>query len=197
MTQPWCMRCGKKLDSEEEYCADCKRQNHEFVRGRSLYEYESVAGAIYRMKYNGRQEYAEYFGEEICRYLGTFIRRIQPDVLIPVPLHPRKMRMRGYNQAALLARAVGNRVGVPVGEDLVMRVKNTKPLKLQNPYERQNNLKKAFIINKNDVKLKMTSAILVDDIYTTGSTVDEISRVLKAEGVEKVYVITLACGGGI
>ncbi len=197
LVQPWCMRCGKKLMSEEEYCEDCKRISHNFDRGRALYEYESVALSIYRMKYGGRQEYAEYFGRAMAKYLGPFIRMVGPQALIPVPLHPARMRKRGYNQSALLAKTVGKELDIPVAENLISRVRNTQPLKRQNPIERQNNLKKAFIINQNDVKLKLNTTIIVDDIYTTGSTVDEITTVLKAGGVKRVYVVTLACGAGV
>lgn len=195
VTQPWCMKCGKKLMAEEEYCADCARQKHHFCRARSLYEYESVAGAIYRLKYAGRQEYADYFGRKISIQLAEFLKMTAPDALIPVPLHPKRKRKRGYNQAALLARAVSAYTGIPVYENYVKRVRNTQPLKRQNPRERQNNLKKAFNITQNDVKLKST--IIIDDIYTTGSTVDEIAHELKAHGVQRIYVITLACGAGV
>jgi len=189
------MRCGKKLAEDGEFCMDCKSKRHEFVRGRALYEYKSAAASIYRFKYGKRQEYADFFGEEIVRYLGDFIREVQPDALIPIPLHRKRLEKRGYNQAALLARAVGRYSGVPVNEKLLVRVRNTAPLKLQNPSERQNNLKKAFNIAENDVKLNTT--VIIDDIYTTGSTVDEAARVLKAAGVQKIYFITLACGTGL
>lgn len=191
---PWCMRCGKKLSEEGEYCFDCKNKKHEFIRGRALYEYESAAPSIYRFKYGKRQEYADFFGEEIVKYLGDFIRKVQPDALIPIPLHKKRLAKRGYNQAALLAKAISEYSGVPVYDKLLTRIKNTKPLKLQNPSERQNNLKKAFNIAQNDVKLNTT--IVIDDIYTTGSTIDEAARVLKAAGVQKIYFITLACGAG-
>lgn len=195
LTPPWCIKCGKKLYEEGELCADCKRVRHNFVRGRALYEYGAVAPSVYRLKYGKRQEYADYFGEEIARYLGEFIRQVQPDGLIPVPLHRKRRIKRGYNQAELLADSLGRCMNIPVYDKLVYRVKNTKPLKKQNPKERQNNLKKAFIIRQNDVKLD--TIIIIDDIYTTGSTVDEVSEVLKKHGVKKVYVITLACGAGM
>lgn len=195
LTPPWCMKCGKKLYDESDLCTDCRRKRHLFVRGRALYEYGSVSTSIYRMKYGKRQEYASYFGEEIACYLGDFIRRVQPDGLIPVPLHRKRQNKRGYNQAELLAKAIGRQLEIPVYSKLLLRVKNTAPLKKQNPQERQNNLKKAFIIRQNDVKLD--TIILVDDIYTTGSTVDEATNVLKEHGVKDIYVITLACGAGI
>lgn len=195
VTPPWCMRCGKKLSEEAEYCADCRAGGHEFVRGRSLYEYDSAAASIYRFKYGGRREYAGFYGEQAAEHLGDFIRGVRPDGLIPIPLHPRREAGRGYNQAALLAKEIGARTGIPVYTKILLRTRNTAPLKKLNPKERQNNLKKAFHISGNDVKLK--TIILVDDIFTTGSTVDEAARTLKEAGVEKVYFIALSCGAGI
>jgi ComF family protein len=190
----WCVRCGKKLANKGEYCSDCRRKNHKFIRGRSLYTYDSAAMPIYRFKYGGRAEYADYFGEEIYRYLGDFIMEVRPDALIPIPLHKKRMKRRGYNQAALLAKALGRYSQIPVYDNLLVRIKNTEPLKTLNPSQRQNNLKKAFIMARNDVKLK--TVILIDDIYTTGSTIDEVSGVLKDAGIKNTYFITLAGGTG-
>lgn len=192
LTPPWCMKCGKKLSEPGEYCSDCREREHVFCRGRGLYEYGSAAVPIYRFKYGGRQEYADFFGEQTAEYLGDFIRRVCPDALIPIPLHKKRMAARGYNQAELFARAIGRYMNLPVCTGFLVREKNTAPLKYENPKERQNNLKKAFNIVRNDVKLKRV--ILIDDIYTTGSTVDEAARTLKAYGVEKVYFVALACG---
>ena len=195
LTPPWCMKCGKKLAREGEFCADCQRREHLFTRGRALYAYESAAVSIYRFKYGGRREYAEFFGEQIAEYLGNFIRSVQPDALVPIPLHKKRLAARGYNQAGLLAQAVGRRMGMPVCTDFLVRVKNTAPLKYENPKERQNNLKKAFNIARNDVKLKRV--ILIDDIYTTGSTMDEAAVTLREAGVEEICFIALACGAGL
>jgi len=196
ITSPRCMKCGKSLsDEEEEYCFDCREKRHLFTQGRALYDYESIAGSIYRFKYGNRREYAAFYGEEIGRYLGDYIRRIRPDALIPIPLYPAKKRKRGYNQAQLLAKEAGRHTGVPVCDDVLIRVKNTTPLKKLNPSERQNNLKRAFLIKGNVVKLKVV--ILIDDIYTTGSTMNAAAAVLKEAGVEKIYFITLACGKGL
>ncbi len=195
LTGSYCMKCGKKVEEQREFCGDCRTRKHEFVRGRALYEYESVTGSLYRFKYGGRQEYADFYGEELAFYLGDFVRSIRPDALIPIPIHPDRLRRRGYNQAVLLARSLGHRVNVPVLENYLLRVRNTVPLKRLNPQERQNNLKKAFNIRENDVKLN--TVILVDDIFTTGSTVDEAARTLSAAGVQRVYFVALACGAGI
>jgi len=195
LTPPWCMKCGKKLTLEGEYCADCRRKKHDYVRGRALYTYGSAALPIYRFKYGGRREYAEFFGEQAAVYLGAFVKGVEPDALIPVPLHRKRKAARGYNQAELLAKVIGSCLGVPVCTGLLVREKNTAPLKYENPEERQNNLKKAFNIGQNDVKLKRV--ILIDDIYTTGSTMDEAARTLKTAGVEEIYFLALACGSGM
>lgn len=195
LTPPWCMKCGKKLAEEGEYCADCRQKEHKFTRGRALYEYASVARSIYRFKYGGRREYAAFFGEQAAEYLGGFLRELRPDALLPVPLHRKRRAARGYNQAELLAREIGERLGIPVRTDILIRGRNTAPLKYENPQERQNNLKKAFHIAQNDVKLKRV--VIVDDIYTTGSTMDELSGVLREAGVEEICFVALACGAGI
>jgi len=183
------------LEEEKEYCRDCSGQTHLYCRGRALYDYASVAGAIYRFKYKGKREYAEVFGEELAFFLGDFIRRIQPDALLPVPMHPMKERKRGYNQAQVLAEALGRHINVPVETELVRRIRKTKALKSLNSKERLNNLKNAFILSQNSVKLK--TIIIVDDIYTTGSTIDAMSQVLLDAGVQQIYFIALAIGEGI
>ena len=195
LTPPWCMQCGKKLYTDGYLCQDCQRKKHKYLRGRALYEYESAAPAIYRFKYGKRQEYADFFGEEIARFLGNFIRQCNPDGLIPVSLHAKRMRHRGYNQAQLIAEALSEHTGIPVNGVLIGRCKRTKPLKNLTGRERQNNLKKAFKILQNDVKLD--TIVIIDDVYTTGSTADAMTQVLQSAGISKVYVLTLTIGRGI
>ena len=199
LSPPWCNRCGKKLLLEEGICSDCRSKKHYFVRGRSVYEYKGVAEAIYRFKYRNRKEYADFFGEETAKYLGDFLRKLRPDYLIPIPLHRKRFLKRGYNQAALLAEAIGNYTNIPVLSNGLIRKKNTVPLKLLKPQERQNNLENAFTIGKNDVKLRVNSKVivLVDDIYTTGASVDEATKVLLQAGAKEVYFVTLASGTGV
>ena len=129
----------------------------------------------------------------MAEYLGDFVKGIKPDALIPIPLHRARRISRGYNQAEILAKAMGECLGIRVETLLLKRRKNTVPQKKLNPEERQNNLKRAFIIARNDVKLERV--VLVDDIYTTGITMNEAARVLKEAGVKEVYFVTLACGG--
>lgn len=192
--QPYCMKCGKPLRQEEkEYCGDCNRIEHGYDRGRFLLVYEGrVRESVYRFKYGKRREYAKAYGQWMEQELGEFVRLIRPDALIPVPLHKKRFRKRGYNQAEELAKEIGRRMKVPVYTSYVQREKNTKPQKELDFSGRQNNLKKAFKITRNDVKLNTT--IIIDDIYTTGSTVDALSAELKAAGVQKVFFLCLAGG---
>lgn len=190
---PRCLKCGKHIgDEREEYCKGCRLTMHIFKQGRGLFLYESVAGSLYRFKYAGRREYARFYAEEIVKKLGGTIRTWKPDALVPVPIHRLRRRERGYNQAEVLAREIGKRTGIPVVPNLIRRVKKTLPQKLLDDAGRQNNLKRAFKIHGNDVKLK--KVIIIDDIYTTGSTVDACAVELKRAGVEEVYFITAAIG---
>lgn len=189
----YCMKCGKGLSSsEKEFCRDCKKRPHAFERGRSLYRYESTAGALFRFKYKERQEYADFWSEELYAHLGNDIASMQAQAIVPVPLHKSRYKTRGYNQAGVLAQALGKRCDIEVMEHLVIRVKKTVPQKQLNYAERQNNLKKAFKLCANDVKLRRM--IIIDDIYTTGSTVDAVAEILLEGGAEHIFVITLAAG---
>ena len=194
--EPWCCLCGKPVKtSEEEYCYDCSRRKHCFTRGRSVFTYDSMAASLYRFKYGGRQEYGAYYGQAAAELLQKEKELRRADALIPVPLHKTRLRKRGYNQAAVFARELGKAWKIPVYEDLVIRCRNTQPLKMLNPSQRQNNLKKAFKIAQNDVKLN--TIIIIDDIYTTGSTIDAVSAVFLQAGVHTVYFVTLAAGKGL
>lgn len=191
----YCMKCGKPLEKQEtEFCQDCTVRSHAFDRGRAVFLYPSIAGSIYRFKYGGRREYAGFYAQEIQRQLGDAVHNWQPDALIPVPIHWKRRRARGYNQAEDLAVDLGRAMKIPVRKNLVRRCRNTVPQKLLSLRQRQNNLKKAFIISKDDVKLD--TIILIDDIYTTGSTVDAMAALFKSAGVKKVFVISLAIGRG-
>ena len=194
--EPCCMKCGKQLrKGEQEYCEDCERNPHLYIQGTALYDYGSMADSIFRFKYAGRMEYADFYGRELYEKKAGWLSVIRPDALIPVPVHPSRKRKRGYNQAELVARHLSRLSGIPVNNSLICRAKRTQPLKNLSHSERQNNLKKAFKIRRNDVKL--STIVIIDDIYTTGSTIDSMSEVLHQAGIREVYFMTLTIGRGI
>lgn len=93
-----CMKCGKPLEEEKEYCFDCKTKKHLYVQGISAFEYRDIAASIYRFKYGGRQEYAAFFGRCMALKLEKKIKQWKAEALVPVPVHPSRKRERGYNQ---------------------------------------------------------------------------------------------------
>lgn len=190
-----CRKCGKPVRPEQEYCEDCRGQRHLYTRGAAVFTYRSISGSLYRFKYEGRREYASYYGREMAGRLLQEAERngsMLPDILVPVPVSPQRFRSRGYNQAALLAREVSAGTGIPVREDILGRRTNTQAMRNMAAGDRKKNLKKAFFVYGNGVRLK--SIMLVDDIYTTGATVDACTEVLLAAGAESVSFLTLAIG---
>jgi len=165
------------------------------VQGIALYDYGSIADSVFRFKYCGRQEYATFYGRQLYAARRRWLELIKPEALVPVPIHPSRKRMRGYNQAELIARALSEQSGIPVNTRLIIRSRKTLPQKGLNDGERQNNLKRAFKIRQNDVKL--STIVIIDDIYTTGSTIDAMSEVLHQAGISDVYFMTLTVGRGI
>lgn len=194
--EPRCRRCGKQLMGEaRQFCHDCMQRKHVYDYGYALYDYQSMRKSIYRFKYGKRCEYAAFYAEDICEKLSDEIRMMEADVIVPVPVHASRRRSRGYNQAELIAVELSRLTGIAVDGKLVKRVRKTVPQKELTIQERQNNLKKAFNISTNVVKLN--KVILVDDIYTTGSTFDAIAMELKRHGVKSVYFIALCIGEGM
>lgn len=191
----YCMRCGKPVEEDEEYCSDCKKRRHMYDEGRSVLIYDECSSkSIYRFKYNGKREYAAYYGRVIAGRLGGKITSWNADVIIPVPIHKSRLKKRGYNQAALIANELSKRVNIPVDGNVIYRKVATGAQKMLGAAERQNNLKKAFIASGNVVKYK--TALIVDDIYTTGATIDAVAACLKENGIQKVYFVTLCIGRG-
>jgi ComF family protein len=189
------MKCGKPVDEDEEYCHDCLRCTHEFVEGRAALVYdEFTSKSIYRFKYNHKREFAKVYGRIMVERLGEKIKSWNADVIIPVPIHKSRMKKRGYNQAKLIADELSKRLNIPVCNTLVVRNTATSVQKDLSAKARQNNLKKAFNVTKNDVKYR--SVLIVDDIYTTGATVDAMARCLKGVGIQNVYFVSLCIGRG-
>ncbi|MGN0242335.1 MAG: ComF family protein [Candidatus Weimeria sp.] len=189
----FCQTCGRLLKKRGEItCPDCGRYHHVFSEGRPLYEYEGpIREAVYRFKYKGRKSYADAFACDAVDLWGEWIKA-SADVIVPVPMNAKKLRQRGYDQADVLAHAISAECGIQY-RHLLERVRETVPMKALSRSERQNNLKNAFQVSDFDVKLK--KILLVDDIYTTGSTLDECARVLLAEGASEVNGIYISIGG--
>lgn len=196
IVEPRCKKCGKPVFKEEqEYCFDCAKGKHEYTEGVALYPYNDVMQkSIAYFKFQNRREYARAYAEEIEKHLGRRLLHWGADCMIPVPIHRKKQVSRGFNQAEVLAKEVSSLISIPVDGELLKRVRKTLPQKELNDEERRKNLINAFQIGKKGVKYK--KIILVDDIYTTGSTIDACSRVLKESGIQEIYFFSLCIGTG-
>ena len=196
LTEPTCLKCGKEIDdSEREYCSDCTKKPKSYVRGFPAMVYkEPVRRSIANFKYKSKSSYADCFAYEIVKTHGRDILNVAPEALIPVPIHRKKLEKRGYNQAKVLARSLGAYLDIPVDDGILKRTVNTTPQKLLDDNERQKNLEKAFISDKKQVQYK--KVMLVDDIYTTGSTIEACTKILKNAGVKEVFYTGICIGKG-
>lgn len=192
--EPKCKKCGKGLESgEAEYCMECAESRHVFTRGLAVYAYdEGMRESVHQLKFYNKREYADFYVSQMCRVLEPVLPLWRPQVLLPVPLHPSRRRQRGFNQAELLAWGIGKQFQIPVDSALVERVKKTRPQRELDRKKRKNNLKNAFKMKEHDVKLDRV--LIIDDIYTTGSTIDAISECLRAQGVTEIYFAALCTG---
>lgn len=195
--EPKCKKCGKPVIREEtEYCEDCIKNTHLYNCGISAFEYTyEIRKAIYKFKYSNRRDYADFFAKAIYVYYEKEIKSWDAQVIIPVPVHYKRKIKRGYNQAEILSKRLSYHLKLPVDRNILIRNINTKPQKELTIKERRQNLENAFKIRENIVKYK--KVILVDDIYTTGSTIDACAKVLLAGGTENIYFVSLCIGAGI
>lgn len=191
-----CFSCGKPLeDEEQEYCFDCMEKKHEFRQGRAVFQYQgAVQGILYRYKYSNRRDYTEFLAAEAARMYAGWVRKLGIDLAVPIPLSRKRMRQRGYNQAEVFARRFCELCGLRCSTKLLVRTRNTAPQKKLSAQERKNNMKNAFKINGNVVNLNRI--LLVDDIYTTGSTIDAAALAFRQSGIENIYFLCISIGQG-
>ena len=139
ITEPRCKKCGKPVRYEEqEYCYDCQKNVHTYEQGRSIWMHKMpVSLSIYQFKYKNRRIYGEFYAKEMFRIYGRLIREWGVEVIIPIPLHRKKKRLRGYNQAEIIARNLGEIMDIPVDCKSVIRNRYTRPQKELNDKERK------------------------------------------------------------
>lgn len=193
---PFCMCCGKPLTHrEKELCADCESNRHLFDEGRAVFRYEKgVRLSVNRLKFLNRREYIPFYGT--C--LFALFQEMEPvwraECLVPIPMHPKKKAVRGFDQAVLIARFLSRVSGLPAEENLLIRTRLTKSSKKLGRSERRKNLRGVFRV-RSDITLP-ESVILIDDIFTTGVTMDEAAFALRRAGVRRVFFLTLCIGQG-
>lgn len=193
---PVCDKCGKYVeDTGQLLCVDCRKELPAFKIGRAVgpYNDESFRIAVKVLKFLGRKYMAVKMGDLMAEVVQQEKRFWPLDLIVPVPSSAGSERQRGFNQSALLARQIGKRLGLPVHERLLIRVKETPSQRELTREEREKNLLCAFQVQRSE-KIKGKHILLVDDVYTTGSTIRECTRTLLDAGAADVAVITWATG---
>jgi len=184
LAPPFCPKCGEPAPAIEGLCGPCLRGDHHFDFARSALLFtHTLREIIHHLKYSDRVSLAKPLGDILKECLQK--EKFQGDAVVPVPLHRSRERIRGFNQAELIAM----RTGLPILNRILRRRKNTPSQTGLTRSERKRNLAGAFELRRDVHGRKI---ILVDDVYTTGSTMNEIARTLKHGGAERVEVLTVA-----
>lgn len=190
---PLCPCCGRvylAAAGGDHLCGTCLAAPRHFTRARALFLYEEpLKEVIHRFKYQGKTACLPSFAR-FAKNHPLLADLADADWIVPVPLHPSRLRERGFNQALLLARALFPK-DRRIAPDLLVRTRPTEPQTNFNGTARRANLKNAFGVVKPH-RLKGKNILLIDDVFTTGTTVNECARVLKKAGAAEVMVLTLA-----
>jgi ComF family protein len=192
---PLCPVCGAPFATEngiDHPCGQCLTARPPFIRARSASRFEgTVQELIHRFKYGKKIHLARPLGLLTARALADFAGEAAPDLIVPVPLHCKRLRERGFNQSQLLGRVLGKQWSVPLSVNNLRRVRWTEPQVGLPAPERERNVRSAFAVS-DPAHFKEKRLLLIDDVYTTGSTVEECARTLKRAGAAEVWVITVA-----
>lgn len=204
VTTPYCLWCGKPFEplaKTSPLCGLCLQGRYRFHGARSVVRYEGIGReTVHALKFNGKARLAKPMGKAMAQVLHQVLQGDNallpegwqsPDFLIPVPLHPKTERIRGYNQAALLAEVVGEALGIPVLPRLLTQVRPTKPQASLGEKERWENIKGAFAVTDAEM-VQGKVVVVVDDVMTTGATLQEAAKVLQRAKVRQIYCLTFA-----
>jgi len=201
VAHPLCRLCGRPFpdaSGDDHTCGVCIERPPRFAAARAWacypreeQENHPLRTVVQKFKYGCKVSLGKPLGQLMARGCVEFLSGFHADVIVPVPLHGKRLRWRGFNQSLLLARQVSGLYGVPVDPFLLQRERETAAQTQLPEDERRRNVRGAFAIRP-DKAVKDQTILLVDDVYTSGATVNECSRTLKSGGAKEVYVLTLA-----
>lgn len=188
-----CLRCGEPLFSEAKYCLRCKTTQFSFSHAYAFCAYEgNIKTLIHNFKFNNKPYLSLCFANMLnVAYILQVVPKHKIDCVTYVPLHIERLKSRGYNQSELLARDFCKLANLPLYKNLLIKTKKTKPQANLDMQERKTNLKNAFeVTSKSAIKNK--TILLIDDIFTTGSSCEECANALIKAGAFEVIVLTVA-----
>ncbi len=193
------MGCGREIaDDTKEYCMRCEAKPPSVIRNFAVWQYDgAMKRSVAAFKYDGRKEYADFYVRHMAHCFGSSLLHYGVTVLVPVPVSAKRRRYRGFNQAELLSEGLAKELGL-TSSRLLKRVRNTLPQSGLDPVKRQENLSGSILWNRRaaDTLSELPAAVaVVDDIYTTGSTMSACAGVLKENGIQRVYGVCICIGG--
>jgi len=195
---PCCALCGRPFvsqaaaDASVPLCFACRRGTYAFDSARSYGEYnDEMSRAIGLLKYERLTRLGGWFAARLEEKIRTEPEIFAADVAVPVPLHPARQRERGYNQAELIARPLARKLKLPLGAYLLVRTKPRPPRLLLSRRERWQTVRGAYEIRKG-TRVDNLRVLLIDDVFTTGATLDACARALKSAGAKSVAGLTVA-----
>ena len=183
-----CSKCGAPINTGN-VCFECKHTIHYFDKSFSIFNYENE---IKQTIISFKQARKKYIAKPLSHIIADYFDKLEIpfDTIIPMPIHPNRLKTRGFNQSELLLDVINSRYG-RVYNNVLVRVKDTTHQTGLSQANRQKNLEHAFkVVDKQKVRNKIV--LIFDDIYTTGATLDECAKTLKKAGAVKVYGLTLA-----
>lgn len=189
------MKCGKQIQNEDqEYCYDCSTKPKLFSKNYSVFLYNSyMKKSMLAFKYKNRREYVHFYVDETIKRYGTELAALHIDAVIAVPMYYKKQRVRGYNQAETIAKELAKRLEIPFCKDYLTRIADTTPQKELDNKERFKNLSKVIQIGAGAKPVNVV--LLVDDIYTTGSTMNTCAKVLLGSSYVQEVIGNTTCIG--
>lgn len=193
-----CEKCGKHHPATSgSLCFDCSRFERVFYQGRGLWIYGgAIKDSIHRFKYLGKPDLAVSYAKEAVRYYRRHAGW-QVDAIVPVPLHPDRLKERGFDQCALVADQLGGVLDLPVESGLLERRRDTVPQHSLDDRHRRSNMEGAIGVKAGRrFSCAGGSALVIDDIFTTGATMDACAEALLEAGAARVYFLVLAIGEG-
>ncbi len=191
ITPPVCNKCGYPIAKQASFCHQCQTNPLNYlnaVRSAAFFDYGALKTAIHQFKYQGITILYRDFAPMLADCYSN--HQLNSDVIVPVPLHKSRYKERGYNQAALLAQGLSKLIGLPVNHKALVRHRITKTQMTLKAAERKINVSNAFVCQSTALKGK--KILLIDDVCTTGATLDACAQALKQANASAVYGLTLA-----
>ena len=193
---PFCQKCGRGLMQTKDIysgaCSICQNRQYYFNQAWSICSYEGIIKElIHKFKYNQKVQYKAIFEDLFNEFIETFNVLSEIDLIIPIPLHPARLREREYNQSQVLASIVSKIINKPSDCKILFRRKNTKSQINLNEEKRFKNIADCFAI-KNSKEILNKSILLIDDVFTTGITLSEAAKVISKGHPKKISILTLA-----